>query len=123
MKISQTLHLKAHSEKFMMLNYSMEKTPKVSKVWLNQNQERRINSILMIIEKNQEFNCIKVVECHDNGNVDIDLDPSIRVGKRGLYILNFEELIKKEIDHGLTVWCKPLGDKNSLRNLRGIQIK
>ena len=107
----------------MMPNYSMEKTPKVSKVWLNQNQERRINSILMIIEKNQEFNCIKVLECHDNGNVDIDLDPSIRVGKRGLYILNFEELIKKEIDLGLTVWCKPLGDKNSLRNLRGIQIK
>ena len=34
-----------------------------------------------------------------------------------------EEDLKLNIDKGLTVWCEPLGDKNSLRNLRGIKIK
>jgi hypothetical protein len=42
---------------------------------------------------------------------------------RGSLLLDFEECIKKNIDQGLTVWGEALGDKNSLRNLRGIEVK
>ena len=36
--------------------------------------------------------------------------------------VNFEEWIKKIVDHGISIWHEPIGDKNSLRNLRGIEI-
>jgi hypothetical protein len=31
--------------------------------------------------------------------------------------------LKAHIDDALTVWLEPLGDRNSLRNLRGIEVK
>jgi hypothetical protein len=37
--------------------------------------------------------------------------------------LDLEELFKKSVDQGITVWGEALGDKNSLRNLRGIEVK
>ena len=47
-----------------------------------------------------------------------------------VYFSTAEELIdktefylKNKIDRSINVWCEPIGDKNSLRNLRGIQIK
>ena len=48
---------------------------------------------------------------------------NISVSKRGLFLLELEEELKRNIDQGLTIWCEPIGDKNSLRNLRGIQMK
>ena len=30
--------------------------------------------------------------------------------------------MKSELDIGLTLWLDPMGDKNTLRNLRGIEI-
>jgi hypothetical protein len=40
-----------------------------------------------------------------------------------MLILDLEEFLKNHLDSGISIWCEPLGDKNSLRNLRGIQIK
>jgi hypothetical protein len=122
-KIFQTQHLKAHSEKTMMINHSLEITPKISKEWIEEKELDRIKKIEAIIKQNTKYDLIKVISCNENGNVEINLPPAIKVGERGLYILDFEKWIKESIDHGLTVWCRPLGDKNSLRNLRGIQIK
>ena len=31
--------------------------------------------------------------------------------------------IKTKIDEAITVWCSAQGDKNKLRNLRGVEIK
>jgi hypothetical protein len=42
---------------------------------------------------------------------------------RGTFLLDLESLLKASIEESITVWCEPLGDKNSLRNLRGIEIK
>jgi hypothetical protein len=47
----------------------------------------------------------------------------VDVSKRGLLLLDLEEALKREIDQGITVWVEALGDKNSLRNLRGIEVK
>ena len=44
-------------------------------------------------------------------------------GKRGPLLLDFEVFLKEAIDPGLVVWLEPLGDRNSLRNLRGIEVK
>ena len=42
--------------------------------------------------------------------------------ERGTLLLNLEAILKKEIDDGISIWHIPLGDKNSLRNLRGIEV-
>ena len=42
---------------------------------------------------------------------------------RGTKLLDLEELLKENVDLGITIWLEPLGDKNSLRNLRGIEVK
>lgn len=41
---------------------------------------------------------------------------------RGTLLLDFEEELNKT-HPDYRVWLKPMGDKNSLRNLRGITIK
>jgi hypothetical protein len=41
---------------------------------------------------------------------------------RGAFLLDLELLLKENIDSGVFIWCEPIGDKNSLRNLRGIEI-
>ena len=38
-------------------------------------------------------------------------------------LLDFESELKIGVDQGLVVWCEPLGDKSTLRNLRGIEIR
>ena len=38
------------------------------------------------------------------------------------FLLDFEEWIKKMLDTGISIWHVPIGDKNSLRNLRGIEV-
>jgi hypothetical protein len=42
--------------------------------------------------------------------------------ERGIFFLELEEWLKKMLDNGITIWHKPIGDKNSLRNLRGIKV-
>ena len=37
-------------------------------------------------------------------------------------MLDLEAVLKNELDNGITIWHIPIGDKNSLRNLRGIEI-
>ena len=37
--------------------------------------------------------------------------------------LDLEEILKANIDKGLTVWFEPVGDKSKLRKLRGITFQ
>jgi hypothetical protein len=43
--------------------------------------------------------------------------------ERGTFLLDLESLLKSQIDNGINIWLEPIGDKNSLRNLRGIEVK
>ena len=107
----------------MFRNYANSDTPIVSNDWKNKNQylrKKEINDYL--IEKGLK-NKIKVLHCSDEGNVELCMLEIITVSERGLFLIGLEEDLKLNFDKGLTVWCEPLGDKNSLRNLRGIKIK
>ena len=42
--------------------------------------------------------------------------------ERGVLLLNIEDWIKNKLDNGITIWHESIGDKNSLRNLRGIEV-
>ena len=58
-----------------------------------------------------------------DGQVIVTFLEPVGPEERGTVLLDFEEYMKEAIDQGLTVWLEPLGDRNSLRNLRGIEVK
>ena len=57
-----------------------------------------------------------------DGQVNFQLLIDIDVNTRCDTLLDIELHMKSELDIGLTLWLDPMGDKNTLRNLRGIEI-
>lgn len=63
------------------------------------------------------------ISAKKDGQVIVRLLEAPGPGVRGTVLMEFEDFLKRTIDAGLTVWGESLGDKNSLRNLRGIEVK
>tara|TARA_B100001063_G_C16552700_1_gene446883 strand:- start:202 stop:555 length:354 start_codon:yes stop_codon:yes gene_type:complete len=100
------------------------KTLECSIEWKAMSDEMRIKKFKIFFEENQNFD--KIFNLHDiksDGQIILSFKEIINVKERGGILLDFEEVIKDKIDKGLTVWLMPIGDKSSLRNLRGIEIK
>ncbi len=66
---------------------------------------------------------IIIVAAREDGQVIVNLTEPMSAGKRGTLLLDLEAFLKETIDPGLVVWLTSLGDRNSLRNLRGIEVK
>jgi hypothetical protein len=100
-------------------------SPAPSIEWISLGEEQRINKINQIVQEiNSDFLVeLSIVAAKRDGQVVVKLLNSLNASVRGTLLLDFEEFIKKYIDQGLTVWGEALGDKNSLRNLRGIEVK
>lgn len=100
-----------------------EDSPSPSPKWLSLSSESRLewlNSFLMGVSK---FEKIKVVSTHENGQVFISMEEALPAASRGTLLLDLEEILKSNVDKSLNIWVLPIGDKNSLRKLRGITIK
>jgi hypothetical protein len=101
---------------------AMADTPVVKDPWIAMDVAQRIASVKEVIHSRQCQVC-EVVSIKVDGQVIIRFSEPVAVCKRGLLLLDLEAALKKEIDQGITVWVEALGDKNSLRNLRGIEVK
>ena len=66
---------------------------------------------------------VSIVEARIDGQVIVGLQVSVPADKRGTLLLDLEAWLKEAIDPGLVVWLEPLGDRSSLRKLRGIEVK
>jgi len=66
---------------------------------------------------------VAIAAANQDGQVLVSLVESMPAGKRGTLLLDLEASLKGTIDPSLVVWLEPLGDRNSLRNLRGIEVK
>jgi hypothetical protein len=55
--------------------------------------------------------------------VTFEFKTSIPANIRGAYLLRLESHLKQNVDPSITLWIAPVGDKSSLRNLRGIEVK
>ena len=64
-----------------------------------------------------------IEEARQDGQVVVSLTSHVPADKRGTLLLDFEGFLKEKVDPGLVVWLEPLGDRSSLRNLRGIEVK
>ena len=63
------------------------------------------------------------IAANQDGHVVFQFTETVGPERRGTILLDVEDLLKKAIDPGLFVSLEPLGDRNSLRNLRGIEVK
>lgn len=98
-------------------------TPKPGIKWLQLSDLQRkelINSILTELGKNSRIRCTRALV---SGEVFFEIIESILVTERLNFFLDLEFELKRLVDSALYVSCEPLGDKSSLRNLRGIQVK
>ena len=103
--------------------FSYEESPKTKEEWRYLSDDDRINLVFGILRKNQKYENFEVLRAEKNGYIILKIEKSIQASERGILLLNLEELLKKTIDQGLTIWLEPVGDKSKLRNLRGIEIK
>lgn len=107
----------------MLKNYAEEDTQLVSQNWKNLSNSDRLNTLESLITKTYYEQYISFVRAEDSGSVYIAFKSPLSSKERGTMLLDLEQHLKINLDQGICIWCEPLGDKNSLRNLRGIQIK
>jgi hypothetical protein len=65
---------------------------------------------------------IDVVEANKGGQISVIINDTLSADERGPLLLGIEEFLKLNVDNGITVWHAPIGDKSSLRKLRGIEV-
>ena len=91
--------------------------------WKLMSDIERIKLLNKQMGKKQDYMNISINKTTESGQVIIIINEKLSAGERGVFLLDFERYLKDTIDQGINVWCEPIGDKNSLRNLRGIQVK
>lgn len=105
-------------------HYADVPTPTPGSAWTELNELQRVDQVLNKLQASpaQFLAQIEVVTAKADGQVIVRMRQSLPSSQRGPFLLDLEEHLK-DIDQALVVWLEPLGDKNSLRNLRGIEVK
>ena len=83
-----------------------------------------MNSSIIDVPKSYK-NIIEIKKTEIDGegllNVYVNFLEKVSPSKRGTILLNLEDEFCK-VNNKIRIWHIPLGDKNSLRNLRGIKF-
>jgi hypothetical protein len=66
---------------------------------------------------------LNLVSARENGFVVLEFKHSLAVEERSSYLINIENQLCNNVDSSITIWIAPVGDKSSLRKLRGIEVK
>jgi hypothetical protein len=100
-------------------------TPIPSAAWASLGERQRVDQIISKLEAGPErfLFQIQVITAKADGQVIVRLKNPLPVDRRGPFLLDLEEYLKAHIDDAIAIWLEPLGDRNSLRNLRGIEVK
>ena len=104
------------------IEFASHASPLPSSTWTSITEEKRIANVKSAIQDFPGNEAIEIKQAHGDGQVTIVLNNVMTASERGLFLLDLEEWIKKMLDNGITIWHEPIGDKNSLRNLRGIEV-
>ena len=105
-------------------HYADVSTPSPGAAWKALNERQRVEQVKKKLEASprQFLSQIKIVTAKGDGQVIVHMKQSLPASQRGPFLLDLEDYLR-EIDQALVVWLEPLGDRNSLRNLRGIEVK
>ena len=102
--------------------YANMPTPQTSAEWANIGNQSRLNRVNESLEGSKFFEFVAPTRTLDDGQIYFSLKKPIPSSMRGIFLLDLELFLKENVDPGIVIWCEPIGDKNSLRNLRGIEI-
>lgn len=99
------------------LEHAFVDTPTPGPAWLAMTREERMRAVDL------RFTQITVKDARADGQVIVELWDALPANERGTRLLDYEECLKDAVDPALVVWLETQDDKNSLRKLRGIEIK
>lgn len=107
------------------LCYASTNTPTPGTAWLQLTDGERLMLVKRAVDDKipNTNKILEVTEAKPDGQIIAKLLEPVPADERGTLLLDFECFLKDSIDPGLAVWLEPLGDRNSLRNLRGIEVK
>lgn len=107
------------------LKYANVVTPKPGEKWVRRSADERLKLVEEAVAKDSlsSRGIIKPLSAGSNGNIVFQFTEPVGPECRGTILLDLEEYLKVAIDPGVYVSLEPLGDRNSLRNLRGIEVK
>ncbi len=107
------------------LRYAQTDTPLPSLEWRQLSDAERRTRVIDVLRTGMATvnGVVAIAAAKEDGQIIVNLVEPQSASKRGQLLLDLEALLKEAIDPGLAVWLDPLGDRNSLRNLRGIEVK
>lgn len=105
-----------------MIDYAETETPTPGSNWLKIEEGTRIQEVEKSLALMATPPDVRVTRARANGDVFVELEQALSPGQRGIMLRELELWLKNHVDEGLVVWCEPIGDRNSLRKLRGIEI-
>lgn len=107
------------------LLYAGVDTPSPSANWVTSSHVERLSQVERAVAEHKPLllGMLMIASVKQDGQVIVSLKEPLPPNQRGTVLLDLEELLKEVVDPGLVVWLEALGDKNSLRNLRGIEVK
>lgn len=107
------------------LRYAGIDTPTPTSEWANSSDIERLSRLEQVLTAQKPLlqAILVITSAKQDGQVIVSLKEQLPPNKRGTVLLDLEEFLKEAVDPGLVVWLDALGDKNSLRNLRGIEVK
>ncbi len=103
------------------LRHAYASTPATGPAWRALSDAERLR--LVIDKLPPTATDVVVAAATQDGQIIASLKAPMPASQRGPLLLDLEAHLKDAIDPGLVVWLEPLGDRNSLRNLRGIEVK
>jgi hypothetical protein len=105
-------------------HYADVSTPVPGAAWIALSERQRVDLVKNKLEASsrQFLSQIEIMTAKADGQVIVHMKQSLPASQRGSYLLDLEDYLR-DIDQAIVVWLEPLGDKNSLRNLRGIEVK
>lgn len=107
------------------LRFASTPTLTPSSSWKHLSNDERMEKILGAIRWADAsiLDLVEILAAKEDGQVICTLKTLMSASQRGNFLLNLEDSLKRRVDEGVVVWLAPLGDKNSLRRLRGIEVK
>lgn len=107
------------------LRYAQTNTPTPRPEWRKLSDAERRTRVVDTLKTGAAVlsDTVIIAAAKEDGQIIVNLAEPLSAGKRGQLLLDLEAFLKEAVDPGLAVWLEPLGDRNSLRNLRGIEVK
>jgi len=96
-------------------------SPQPSLQWIELSAVERLSKIK---NATPEFDSlVEPISARENGYLIATLIQELDPKERGSILMDYELQLKDRVDSSITVWLEPLGDKSTLRRLRGMEIK